>query len=280
VNVLQLPKHVGIVGLGLIGGSLARDLLSRGVEVTGLDRDTSQIGNLAGSGPGQMRLADSLAAVTVAPVVIVAVPVGATIAVLAELAPHVTAGHVVLDVGSTKRVVVERAEALGIGTRFVGCHPLAGHHTSGWAASRSGLFDGAPVFICPGNATAPDAVAAACGLWTALGGCVERLAPDAHDAHMAEISHLPHMVSVALALTLAESGQSHDALGPGGCDVTRLAGSSAEVWGDIVAQNRARIAGALARFEHRVRHLRNAVERDDDAGVRALLDEARSWHSS
>lgn len=280
----ELLRHVGIAGLGLVGGSLARDLLARGVEVTGYDRDPSKVERSPGAGGARFRLVHSAGEVMTAPVVVIAVPVAAALDLLAELAPHVTPAHLVMDVGSTKRDVVARAAALGIGARFIGCHPLAGDHRSGWAASREGLFAGAPVFLCPGREADPAAVARAAALWRALGGRPQLMTPEGHDEHVALISHLPHMLSVALALTLADAGIPRNALGPGGHELTRLAGSSPEMWGDIAAQNRPALVAALVQLENQLCSLRSALETTDapggadDAG--RFLRSARDWSAA
>jgi prephenate dehydrogenase len=277
MSMEMLPPHVGIVGLGLMGGSLARDLVARGVRVTAFDRDPSLRGELEGPGPHRLRLVDSAAGVLAAPVVVIAVPVVAALDVLAELAPGIGPSHLIMDVGSTKAAIVQRAESLGIGRQFVGCHPLAGDHRSGWTASRPDLFNGAPVFVCASSDSAPDALALATAFWTALGGCVQTLTAADHDRRMALVSHLPHMMSVALALTLRHAGMTHDMLGPGGRDVTRLASGSAQVWSQIAAQNRESLVTALAAFEIEARELRTAMEAGETTAVAALLQNAAAW---
>jgi prephenate dehydrogenase len=277
MTMQQLPPHVGIVGLGLMGGSLARDLVARGVRVTAFDRDASLVEPLGEPGSHRLRLVDSPAGVLDAPVVVIAVPVVAALDVLAQLAPGIGASHVVMDVGSTKAAIVDLADSLGVGERFVGCHPLTGDHRSGWTASRPDLFGGAPVFVCPSSHTAPDALSLATAFWTSLGGCVNTLAPADHDHRMALVSHLPHMTSVALALTLRHAGVTHDMLGPGGRDVTRLAGGSTEVWTQIVAQNRQALVTALAAFETQARELRTSVEAAETTALSDLLRNACAW---
>lgn len=272
-----VPPRVGIVGLGLIGGSVARDLVARGVEVVGYDRDPGQLANLSTEAGGRIRLVESAGAVMEAPLVLIAVPVGEALDVLAALAPRASGAHVVMDVGSTKRDIAEMATQLGIAARFVGCHPLTGDHRSGWEAARSGMFSGATVFLCPSSETAPDALTAATAFWSALGGCVEALTPAEHDDRMALVSHLPHMVSVALALTLQRAGATHAMLGPGGRDVARLAGGSVELWTQIAAQNRQSLTQALSLFETRARELRTAIESSETAAVAALLANAAAW---
>jgi prephenate dehydrogenase len=273
---LPLPSHVGIVGLGLMGGSLARDLAARGVRVTAFDRDADPTWLL----PDDVHLTTTVAEVAAAPVIVLAVPVNASLELLDELRLHITARHVILDTGSTKTHVVARARALGMARRFVGCHPFAGDHHSGWSASRRELFAGATIFICPSPETDPHALEVATALWTAVGGVTQVTDAAQHDQCMALASHLPHLLSVTLSLTLRDAGVPPGALGPGGRDVARLAGGSPEMWVDIVAQNRGAIADALERYEHHFTELRTVVATSSDAELGAMLAAGREWHSA
>lgn len=271
----ELPPHIGIIGLGLMGGSLARDLVAHGVRVTAFDRDPG----LADFVPDGIHLVASAARVMDAPVVVLATPVNASERLLTELAPLATAEHTLLDVGSTKANLAAHAEGIGIADRFVGCHPLAGDHRSGWGASRIGLFQGATIFMCPSASAAPRAVEIAETVWSGVGGVVQFDDAAEHDRRMARASHLPHMLSVALALTLRDAGVPHRVLGPGGRDVARLAGGSAEMWSDIVVQNRPALAQALERFDRQLGELRRAICDGADDEIHAMLTSARAWHA-
>jgi prephenate dehydrogenase len=200
--------------------------------------------------------------------VVLAVPVLAAPALLRRLAPRLGAVPLVTDVGSTKRSIVAAAEAAGLGARFVGSHPLAGDHRSGWGASRAGLFAGARVYLTPGPSSAPEALAACRALWTALGALPEVTDAEAHDRLLAWSSHLPQAVSSALALALARAGVPREALGPGGRDVTRLAGSSPGLWAQVAADNADALLPALDGMEAALRELREGVERGDPAALR------------
>lgn len=134
---------VAILGLGLIGGSLARDLAARGVRVLGWDRDEAVVRAAAEQGIVEPLSDDA------PEIVVFAVPVIAARELLGELRDELHGARLITDVGSTKRSIVKQAEALGLGARFVGSHPLAGDHRAGWNASRTGLFAGARVFLSP-----------------------------------------------------------------------------------------------------------------------------------
>jgi prephenate dehydrogenase len=199
---------------------------------------------------------------------VLAVPVLAAPEVLRTLEPLAGGVRLVTDVGSTKRSVVAAAEALGMGERFVGAHPLAGDHRSGWEASRTGLFRGARVYLKPGEASGEDAVRRARELWEGVGGRVETMDAAAHDRLLAWSSHLPQAVSSAFARALAGAGVPREALGPGGRDVARLAASSAAMWADVALDNARELVPALAAAEAELRGLRERIGSGDGARVR------------
>lgn len=271
-------RTVAIIGLGLIGGSLARDLAARGIRVLAWDRDAASPQGAFSKGAANDLLVLDPDAPIVADVVVIAVPVLAAAQVLRGLAQHLNGVRLVTDVGSTKASIVRAAEGLGIGARFVGAHPLAGDHRSGWDASRAGLFAGARVFLTPGPSTGDDAVQLATELWTMVDARPEVMDADEHDARLAWTSHLPQAVSTALALTLDQSGIPRSELGRGGRDVTRLAGSNPDVWIDILLDNREALAAALGSMAARLAGLQRAVTTGDRDDLRRLLTQARTWH--
>ncbi len=196
---------------------------------------------------------------------------------LRRLVPHLSGTSLVTDVGSTKARIVRDASAIGIGAQFVGSHPMAGDHRSGWSASRCGLFAGARVYLCPAHETTALAVERAEQLWTMLGARPLVMGASDHDAKLALTSHLPHVLSSALALALAQSGVMREDLGPGGRDVTRLAGSSPEVWTAIARDNAAALDAALAVTEREIASFRGALQRADAAELRDRFTAARTW---
>lgn len=263
-----------ILGLGLIGGSLARDLAARGVRVLGWDRDSAIVAAAVGQGIVQLLSDDT------PEIVVLAVPVMAACELLGELRDELHGARLVTDVGSTKTSIVALAEAVGLGGRFVGSHPIAGDHRSGWAASRAGLFAGARVFLSPAPSATEEAAGLAARLWRMVDARPEVLDADEHDRRLAWTSHLPQMMASALGGVLADAGVDRAELGPGGRDVARLAGSSPEMWADIGVDNAGHLAPALAAAEARLRDLRLAIEAGDGARLRRLLADARDWHES
>jgi prephenate dehydrogenase len=154
---------------------------------------------------------------------------------------------------------------------------MTGDHRSGWAASRRNLFADALVYLCPTSSMRTPVVEVATEFWQWLGAAPRVMDAEAHDRHVAWTSHVPHLVSMALGLALAGAGIERDALGPGGRDVTRLAGSSPEMWTAIAADNRAAIDEALASAEREVASFRMALQSGDPARLRERFTAAQAW---
>jgi prephenate dehydrogenase len=256
-------RTVAVAGLGLIGGSAARDLAARGVRVLAYDRDPSAVDHALREGIAAAALGEDFGGLEDADAVLLAVPVGAAPALLERMLPRLASVPLVTDAGSTKAAIVAAAGRLGIGGRFVGAHPLAGDHRSGWSASREGLFAGATVYLTPSPESSDNAVDTARALWSLLGGNVVVMDAAAHDRLLAWTSHLPHVVSAALANALAARGVARCELGRGGRDVTRLAGGSPEMWTGIARENAAELTAALDGMEAALRAFRDALSVDD-----------------
>lgn len=264
-----------VVGLGLVGGSLARDLAAAGHTVIGDDAADAHVaaaldaGVLSGRGGIHSDAAD-------ADVVLLATPVHATIELIREHAVLLRRVPLVMDVGSTKADIMAAAAAAGLGVNFIGAHPLAGDHRSGWQASRTGLFRDATVYLCPPAPTSP-ALAYATEFWRELGAHTTELAEDAHDTLLAWSSHLPQFTASALALALAGNGTPRMRLGPGGLDMTRLAGSEPGMWTGIATQNADALVTALDALSHQLDALRADIRERRSDELHARLNAARAW---
>ncbi len=272
----QLDR-VAIVGLGLMGGSLAHDLAARGVQVSAFDHDAEHLAAALRAGAVHRALDSTLAGVADAQIVVIAVPVDEAVTVLERIAPFSAGVTLITDVGSTKERIVAAAASLGLADRFVGSHPMAGDHRSGWPAARAELFQGADVYLCAGAGVAKGAEELATALWAGLGARPVVLPADEHDRRLAWTSHLPHMVSVTLALALARTGIRRNDLGPGGRDVTRLAGSSPAMWSAIALDNAAELDAALGAAEREIADLRLTLRRRDSGALRQRFATARTW---
>lgn len=269
-------RTVAIVGLGLIGGSLARDLAARGARVLGYDRDQESVRLALASGAVHAALDAALTGIAEAEWLILAVPVSEAAEILGAIASTSEQLTLITDVGSTKRGTADAARRLGL-PQFVGSHPLAGCHRSGWSASRPGLFEGATVFLCSDPCTRAEAVEHARVLWESLGANPALRSAEEHDEHMAWVSHLPHLASFALALAIQSQGKAYSDLGPGGRDAVRLAASSPAMWRAIGMENAAAISRAISALERELQGLRSALERDDGVGLEARIARSATW---
>jgi prephenate dehydrogenase len=262
-----------VIGLGLIGGSVARELASRGVRVLGRDRDLSAIDEALRDGGIHEALTDDAAV----DLVVIAVPVSAAPGVLRGLSTGLRDASLITDAGSTKESIVRAAEEAGLGERFVGSHPLAGDHRSGWSASRLGLFEDARVFLSPTSNTTPAALEHASALWTAFGARTEVVDAAAHDRRMAAVSHLPQALATALASLLSNQTITRSDLGPGARDMTRLAGSSPEMWAAIAADNSQHLSSAVDALQTRLADLREMLDTHDTERLRGFFEEGNRW---
>jgi len=272
-------KRLAVLGLGLLGGSVAKAARERGLalEVVGAARRAAPLARALEAG-----IVDSVAspaeAVVGADFVVLGTPVGTMPRVIAEVAPGLEPGCIVTDVGSVKSSVVDTIPGLlPDSVEFVGSHPMAGSHLRGPDHARSDLFEGASCVITPRDGQDEAAVARVETFWRALGAVVARRAPDVHDEEVAWVSHLPHLVAFAFAQALEEAPTNVGELAGGGFrDFTRIAQSDAELWGEILSLNGKALAGPLSHFSKALSDLSDALEKDDGESVEKLLNRARS----
>ncbi len=275
-------ERVAIIGLGLIGGSLARAL-----------RTQADIGHIVGcvESEADAALARELAVVDTvvtdvaeaalgADVVVLAVPVGAMGTVCRQLRGAIGADTVVTDVGSTKRSVISAAQAQlgGAIGRFVPGHPIAGTEHSGLRAGVDGLFAGRRTILTPTPETEPDALALIERLWQSVGASVCEMDAAHHDEVLAATSHLPHLLAFALVDTLArmaEHTEIFEYAAGGFTDFTRIASSDPALWTDIVFANNAAIMPLLHRYIGDLEALRGALREQDEATVTACFTRAK-----
>jgi prephenate dehydrogenase len=247
-NATEPPfQRIAIIGFGLIGASLALAVrqLWPSVLLVAVDRrpviETAMRMHAADVG------GDDLVMAAEADLVVLAAPVLANVAILAELADYIPGDAVVTDVGSTKRDIVAAARALPARLQFVGGHPLAGAAVGGLEASRPDLFHGRPWILTPDGDAGEAASQRLRLLVEAVGARVQTMVPEAHDALVAYLSHLPQLTASALMHVVGEhAGADGLALaGRGLRDTTRLASSPANIWRDIAASNQDNISRAI-----------------------------------
>lgn len=270
-------SRIGIVGLGLIGGSLALACRRRWPTalVIGVDRNDALEAAMVRHAIDVA--ADDLGMLAGAEVVVLAAPVEANLALLAELEAHVEGEALVTDVGSTKRVIVEAARALPARLPFIGGHPLAGAARSGIEHGAAELFEGRPWLLTPEPRVPAVLVDRLAGFVSALGAHPRAVSADEHDRLMAALSHLPQLAASALMDVVGErAGTDGLALaGRGLRDTTRLASSPGHVWADVCATNADHIGEALDALIDALRALRTGLH--DAQAVEDAFARAQRW---
>lgn len=277
---MKRVRRLGVVGVGLLGGSLGLAARRDGwaEEVVGFGRTQANLDTALERGCID-RASRQVDVLDGCDLVVLATPIGTLEASARAVAPHLAPNAVVTDVGSAKGVVVEPCtRALGTAGRFVGSHPIAGQETSGAAAARVDLFEGARCVVTPVAATDPEALAVVRDLWTVLGMDVVEMSPDDHDRALALTSHLPHVAAWALARRVGEArGAGPDPVplaGPSLRDMTRIAAASAEMWRDILLTNADPISAEIGAFRAGLDEIGTAVAARDREALEKLLEEA------
>lgn len=277
-------KTVGIIGLGLIGGSMAIDLRRRrfAEELIGVD---SEPVNAAAA--VRIGLVDEIVSfeecVRRSDLIVLAVPVGTAAGMLPGILDRFAvsedgARKIVIDVCSAKEALVRAVKEHPMRSRYVSTHPMAGTEYSGPWAAVPGLFDGRACIICNRNESDPDAAAAVENLYDVLN--MRQIDMDAsnHDVHTAYVSHISHITSFALALTVLdkEKNEKHifDLASGGFSSTVRLAKSSADMWVPIFSQNRDNVVKVIDTYLERMKDFRNAIADGDEDSVRSLIEEA------
>jgi prephenate dehydrogenase len=278
-----LIDSLTIIGVGLIGGSLARALKSAGAvkEVVGSSRSIQHLQRARELGVIDRIEIDMGAAVSGADVVVVAVPVGAIESVFADIAPHLSDKTVLTDVGSSKASVVDAAlKAFGkLPENFVPAHPIAGTEQSGVDASFAELFQQHRVILTPTEASSADAVSKIRAMWEQVGAIVTETSVSHHDEILAATSHLPHLLAFALVDTLAtmdDKQEIFDYAAGGFRDFTRIASSDPLMWHDICVHNGPALLKILDRFNADLDHLRKAIAENDGDYLLQVFSRAKA----
>lgn len=273
---------ITIVGMGLIGGSLGMALAAKGFgrQVWGVDVHQDTLELAAQMQAGHQFTQDLLAGVDNADLVILATPVGKTKEILQRIAGHLKPGCLVTDVGSVKASVVAAAQQiLPEQVEFLGGHPMAGSEAEGIKGADIGMFGQAVYILTPTERTSTGALQTLHGMIEAIGAQMVVHSPAEHDLLVAGVSHLPHLVAVALVNTvrgLEEENPAALKLAAGGFrDTTRVASSQSLIWRDIFLNNREATLMLLDRFKQSVLALEQVIMAEDSCGIEGLLEQAR-----
>ncbi len=272
---------ITVIGLGLIGGSLALSLRQHGLasRLIGVEANPAYARRALELGLVDELAPDLATAVAPANLVVVAVPMDAMLAVLPQVLDLVGDGQVVIDVGSTKHNLLAAVAGHPRRPQFVAVHPMAGTEYSGPDAAVRGLFEGKTLVVCDAEASDPVAVAMVEMLFRALPMRVLHLGAADHDLHTAYVSHISHLTSFALALTVLEKEQRgeqriFDLAGGGFASTVRLAKSAPATWVPIFRQNRDNVLDVLDEHLHQLQKLRELLAGEDYAGLTTQLEHA------
>ena len=274
--------RLAIIGVGLIGGSLARALRHGGRvrEVVGFGRNLGNLQKAVELDVIDRAAVSAVDAARGADLIVVAVPVGNMEDIFEQIAPGLTDGTVVTDVGSVKGSIVEAARKT-LGRRFTGFvpgHPIAGTEHSGIAASTADLFEKHRVILTPAAETDASAVKRVRAMWEATGAKVMLLPIDQHDEILAACSHLPHVLAYALVdmLVRRDDHRATFELAAGGFrDFTRIASSDPAMWRDICLANDETVLRLLREFRDNLENLANAIARQDSDWLMQTFERAK-----
>jgi len=274
-------EQLGLIGCGLMGGSFALALKNAGLvkRVVGYSKSPSTTERARKMGIIDIEAPSALLAVSGADIVLIAVPVAATEASFKAIKHLVTPDMLIMDVGSTKRDVVDAArralrEHVDL---FVPAHPIAGKEVSGVEHSDANLYVGKQVILTPIERTAAPQLQKAVEVWSRLGCNVLTMSPEQHDAAFASVSHLPHLIAFALMNAISGQPQGKEYLslaGPGFRDFTRIAASEPKVWRDILLSNREELLAQSQLFQRSLQALEAMISNSDAQGLESLIEQA------
>ncbi len=279
---------IALVGIGLIGSSIAREIKEKGLagSVTVSSRSDATLKRAQELGLGDRYTTSAAEAVKDADLVVVSVPVGASGAVAAEIAANLKPGAIVTDVGSTKgSVIAQMAPYMPSGVHFIPGHPIAGTEYSGPDAGFIGLFKGRWCILTPLPETDEAAKAKLRTFWETLGSMVDDMDPEHHDKVLAIVSHLPHIIAYNIVGTAddLEAVTESEVIkysASGFRDFTRLAASDPIMWRDVCLHNKDAILEMLARFSEDLAYLQRAIRWGDGDKLFDLFTRTRAIRRS
>ena len=274
-------EQLGLIGCGLMGGSFALALKRAGLvkRVVGYSKSPSTTERARQMGVIDVEAPSALLAVSGADIVLLAIPVSATEATFKAIRHLVGRTTLIMDVGSTKRDVVDAARRVlreNVGS-FVPCHPITGKEVSGVEHADADLYVGRQVILTPIERTLTAQLKKANEVWTALGCHVLQMSPQSHDATYAAVSHLPHLIAFALinGITNQESGKDYLSLaGPGFRDFTRIASSDPQMWRDIMIANREELLAQSKIFQQSLQSLEQLITSGSGDALESLIEQA------
>ncbi len=280
-----MMRKVCIIGIGLIGGSLAKAInkSNQSEMVFGFGRDRSRLKKAQKDNVIDQYSTDIGEALDGANMVIIATPVGSYESILKEMKPHITKDMVISDVGSTKVSVIEALKAVFGGTleNFIPAHPIAGKEKSGFEVSDAGLFINKKVIVTPLENNNPESIKILTKMWEGVGSEVDFMTPKSHDDLLGMTSHLPHMLAFSLVNYLLSQNPKASVYAAGGFkDFSRIASGDAIMWRDICLHNREAIIAHIKGYQESLNTLVDAIDNRNDKQIESLFREAKNTRDS
>jgi prephenate dehydrogenase len=278
-------NKITIVGVGLIGGSLARALKEKNLAKTvfGYGRDRSRLDDAKKSNIIDDYSTQIEEAVNHADIIVIATPVGTFRNIFNEVKPLIANDVIISDVGSTKTNIVDIAkEILGDKSQcFVPAHPIAGKEKSGFEASDGNLYNGKKVIITPIEDNSSESIQVIESMWKNVGAEVDFMSPQSHDDLLGMTSHLPHMLAFSLVNYLVDQNPSASIYAGGGFkDFSRIASGDAVMWRDICLQNKDKIITHLRGYQSTVEELIDAIDQEESDKLELLFATAKKTRDS
>jgi prephenate dehydrogenase len=271
-------KKIAIIGVGLIGGSIALAIKEEGFRcrIIGIGRSEERLVKAKKKGIIDEYSTVPSDGVEDADLIILSTPVGKFEGIMSAIRAKIKSGAIVTDAGSVKGEVIRRLDPIiPDGVSFVGAHPISGGESSGFESATSDLFKGALCIITPVDNTDRHALEVVSNLWRAMGSNVRYMGPEEHDLIYASVSHLPHIIAYTLVNTILDIKDGLLSYGGSGLrDMTRIAMSPAELWRDICIYNRDNILNALRSFSSSLSHVIDIIENSDWIALEKEFDRA------
>ncbi len=278
-------NKITIIGVGLIGGSLAKAIKENNLAkvVFGFGRDLNRLEKAQKANVIDQFSTNLKDAINDSDIVIIATPVGSFQEILSEIKPFLTSKIVISDVGSTKtNIALIVSQTLGdYSNYFIPAHPIAGKEKSGFEASESNLFNNRKVIITPLETSSPDSINLIQKMWEGTGADVDFMSPESHDELLGMTSHLPHMLAFSLVNYLISKNPSASIYAAGGFkDFSRIASGDAVMWRDICIQNKDQIISHIKGYQKTLNSLVDAIENENSDELDLLFTSAKKTRDS
>ncbi len=278
-------NKITIIGVGLIGGSLALALKERNLAkvVFGYGRDQSRLEEAQKSNVIDAFSTNIKEAIDEANIVVIATPVGTFKDILDQIEPLISSNVIITDVGSTKSDIVNIVNDVlrDKSSCFIPAHPIAGKERSGFEVSDSKLYDGKKVIITPQEMNSPESIDVIDQMWKNVGADVDFMSAESHDNLLGMTSHLPHMLAFSLVNYLVDQNPNASIYAGGGFkDFSRIASGDAVMWRDICLQNKNQIMGHLKGYQSTLDDLLEAINDEDSEKLGQLFTTAKKTRDS